>query len=71
VWGTITTQRTQLVHPFEKLADEGAELLGRDTPGGRRMRETAEFYAFFRQKMAEFVKQWQAYRQNLHNHPGG
>jgi hypothetical protein len=71
VWGTITAQRTQLVHPFEMLASEGAELLGPDTPGGRRMRETAEFYAFFRRKMAELVKEWQAHRQELFNRAGG
>jgi DNA-binding transcriptional regulator GbsR (MarR family) len=69
VWGVITAQRTQLVDPFERLASEGAELLGPETPGGRRMRETAEYYAFMRRKMAEFLKEWQAYRQEIFGEP--
>ena len=65
VWGVITAQRTELVGPFERLAHEGSVLLGPDTPGGRRMRETAEYYSFMRRKMAESLKEWQAYRQEL------
>jgi hypothetical protein len=75
VWGVITAQRTELVGPFERLAHEGSVLLGPDTPGGRRMRETAEYYSFMRRKMAENLKEWQAHRQELFGHavggPGG
>jgi DNA-binding transcriptional regulator GbsR (MarR family) len=67
VWGTITAQRINLIDPFEELAREGAELLGEDTPGGRRMRETYEFYAFMRRKLAENLKEWQDHRHLLHS----
>src|SRR5690606_6807695 len=43
LWYEIALQRGDYIDPFVKVAEEGAELLGRDTPGGRRMAETAEF----------------------------
>lgn len=65
VWGTITEQREQMIEPFERLAAEGAELLGPDTAGGRRMRETYEYYAFMRRKLPETLKEWREYRREL------
>jgi DNA-binding transcriptional regulator GbsR (MarR family) len=65
VWGTITAQREQMIEPFEQIAAEGVELLGADTPGGRRLRETQEFYAFFRRRMPELLKEWRDYKQEL------
>lgn len=63
LWHTITMQREQLIEPFERLAAEGAELLGPDTPGGRRMRETQEFYAFMRRKLAGLLAEWQHHKR--------
>ncbi len=68
VWGTITAQRSELIGPFEQLAEEGAELLGPDTPGGRRMRETREYYAFMRRKFAENLAEWREYRKQVLDH---
>jgi predicted transcriptional regulator len=65
VWGTITTQRGQGVEHFERLAADGVRLLGFDTPGGRRMRETEEFFAFWRRWEPEFLKKWREHRQTL------
>lgn len=65
VWGTITVQRQQFLEPFERLAAEGVELLGPDTPGGRRLRETQEYYAFFRRKLPELVQEWREHREKL------
>jgi DNA-binding transcriptional regulator GbsR (MarR family) len=62
LWYTITMQREQLIEPFEQLAAEGVELLGPDTPGGRRMRETQEFYAFMRRKLATLMEEWQEHK---------
>jgi DNA-binding transcriptional regulator GbsR (MarR family) len=71
VWGVITAQRTQMVEPIEQIAGEAVQLLGEDTPGGRRMRETQEFYAFMRRKLQETVKEWQAYRQEIFGDQAG
>ena len=63
LWYTITMQREQLIEPFERLAAEGAELLGPDSPGGRRMRETQEFYSFMRRKLTGLMQEWQAHKR--------
>lgn len=65
VWGAITAQRTQGIETFEQLAEEGAELLGPDTPGGRRMRETQEFYAFTRRKFTDMLEEWREHRRKV------
>lgn len=65
VWGVIATQRGRSSEPIEQLAAEGMRLLGPDSPGGRRMRETQEFYAFFRRKLPELLDEWQEYRRKL------
>jgi predicted transcriptional regulator len=71
VWGTITAQRERLMEPFERLAAEGVDLLGRDSPGGRRMAETAEFYAFMRRKLPETMAQWREHRRSRLSEPAG
>lgn len=71
LWGTITAQREQLMEPFERLAREGAELLGPDSPGGRRMRETEAFYAFWRAKLPEHLKEWREHKRSLFGDPPG
>lgn len=65
IWGVITARRTQIIEPIEQLAAEGAELLGEDTPGGRRLRETQQFYSFFRDKLPETLKEWEEQRRQL------
>jgi hypothetical protein len=69
VWGTITAQRIQGIAPFERLAEQGAELLGPHTPGGRRMRETQEFYAFMRRTFSEMIEEWRRHRQKVFDLP--
>jgi DNA-binding transcriptional regulator GbsR (MarR family) len=65
LWATIIMQRDQLIEPFVRLAAEGAELLGPDTPGGRRMRETYEFYRFMHRKMADLLEEWQEHKRTV------
>jgi DNA-binding transcriptional regulator GbsR (MarR family) len=65
LWYTITAQREHLLVVFEQLAAEGAELLGPETPGGRRMRETQEFYAFMRRKMDSLLQEWREHKTRL------
>jgi DNA-binding transcriptional regulator GbsR (MarR family) len=65
LWYTIVMQRDQLLDQFLRLAAEGAELLGPDTPGGRRMRETYEFYQFMHRKLATLMDEWQDYKRTV------
>lgn len=63
LWGTIIAQRVPMIEPFERLAAEGVQLLGPDTPGGRRLRETHEFYGFWRRRLLAYLEEWRAHRQ--------
>jgi DNA-binding transcriptional regulator GbsR (MarR family) len=63
LWYTIIIQRDQLIEPFMRLTAEGVELLGPDTPGGRRMRETYEFYQFMHRKLASLMDEWRDYKR--------
>lgn len=63
LWYEITLQRGDYIDPFVTVANEGAELLGRDTQGGRRMAETAEFYAFIRRKLPSLLAEWREHKR--------
>ncbi len=66
LWSTIVKQRSHTIDPLIQLADEGVRLLGADTPGGRRMLETREFYRFFDQRLTDLLAEWQQHRARLH-----
>lgn len=62
VWGNIVLQQQRVNRFYEQVAAEGVDVLGLDTPGGRRMQETVEFYAFMRDEVPRMVERWRAYR---------
>lgn len=63
IWSEIYLSREALLEPFERLAAEGVALLGSDRPGGRRMAETAAFFAFMRKEMPALMERWKEYRR--------
>jgi DNA-binding transcriptional regulator GbsR (MarR family) len=64
VWGSIILQQDQVLETYEQVAAEGAEVLG-DTPGGRRLRETKEFFAFLRSEQPRIIERWYERRRAL------
>ncbi|MGH3727334.1 MAG: GbsR/MarR family transcriptional regulator [Micromonosporaceae bacterium] len=65
VWGTIFKQRLPTLQVYEKAAAEGVSLLKPGSPGSRRMRETQEFFAFFRAEQAKLMERWREHRRVL------
>lgn len=65
VWSRIFLQRSELLTDYEKAAAEGVETLGPDTPGGRRMRESQEFFAFLRTELDAVMARWREHRSQL------
>lgn len=63
VWGTILTQRSGMIKMYEEAVAAGVELLGTDSRGGRRLRQTREFYAFLRAEQPHLIERWRAHRQ--------
>lgn len=62
VWGSIILQSDRVLARYEEIAAEGARVLG-DTPGGRRMRETQEFFAFLRAEQPRLINRWREHRR--------
>ncbi|WP_433873173.1 GbsR/MarR family transcriptional regulator [Saccharopolyspora sp. CA-218241] len=65
IWSRIFLQRSDLLSHYEKAAAEGVETLGPDTRGGRRMRESQEFFAFLRAELDAVMARWREYRPQL------
>ena len=63
IWSEIYLKREGLLEQFERVAAEGIELVGRGRPGGRRLAETAAYFAFMRKEMPELVERWRRHRQ--------
>jgi DNA-binding transcriptional regulator GbsR (MarR family) len=61
-WYEATVFKTAALQRFEAVLAEGAELLGPDNPAARRLRETQEFFAFFRAEMPALIERWRASR---------
>lgn len=64
VWGSIILQQDQVLEGYEEVAAEGARLLA-GTPGGRRLDETREFFAFIRDEQPQLIERWRARRRAL------
>jgi predicted transcriptional regulator len=60
VWSDIYGRAFQGVHAYEKAAREGIEIVGADTPGGRRLEETADFFAFLTEEYPALFDRWRA-----------
>jgi predicted transcriptional regulator len=63
VWGSIIFQQDRVLARYEEVVAEGAGVLG-DTPGGRRLQETKEFFAFLRSEQPHIIDRWHAHRRN-------
>lgn len=63
LWYEISLQRGDFLEPLIMIADEGVELLGPDSRGGRRMAETAEFYRFMSERLRSVIAEWREHRR--------
>jgi DNA-binding transcriptional regulator GbsR (MarR family) len=61
-WYEATVFKTEALRRFEDVLAEGVELVGADGPAGRRLRETQEFFAFFRGELPALLERWRASR---------
>ncbi|HEU4541677.1 MAG TPA: MarR family transcriptional regulator [Jiangellaceae bacterium] len=62
IWSEVYLNREGLMEPFERIAAEGVELIGRERPGGRRLAETQAFFAFMRKELPALMERWREYR---------
>ncbi len=57
-WAAIVERRMGFVEEFVRLFEDGAEVVGPQTPGGRRLAGSAEFFAFFGQEIEALLARW-------------
>lgn len=65
VWGTIIKARIPLLEHWESALDDAIEEVGPQRPGGRRLIETREFYAFMRKETEAMMDRWKEHRRTL------
>ena len=49
-----------MLRRWEQAMAEGAEALGPESPAGRRLEETREFFAFLREELPAMMERWRA-----------
>ena len=65
VWYAITMQRQEALDRSIRFLRDGVELLDQARPGGRRVRETLEYYQFMRAELPETMVRWRERRAGL------
>ena len=65
VWSAITAARLPMLWMWEQAVADAAELVGPETRGGRRLRETEEFFRFTREETAGMIERWKQRRRTL------
>lgn len=61
LWSSVILGRATLLENWESALAEGADELG-DRPGGRRLREAQEFFAFLRHDIEGTMERWKQHR---------
>ncbi|MGW7523243.1 GbsR/MarR family transcriptional regulator [Streptomyces sp. NPDC054783] len=62
-WYEALTSREAVIKRWEEALREGVAGLGADTPAGRRMAETLDFFEFIEQDVAQMMERWRAHRE--------
>jgi DNA-binding transcriptional regulator GbsR (MarR family) len=64
-WSAITNARMPMLWLWEQAVHDAADLVGRETRGGRRLTETEEFFRFMREETSGMIERWKAHRRTL------
>src|SRR5512147_2505263 len=60
-WYEALTSREAIIKRWEEALREGVTSLGEDTPAGRRLAETLEFFEFIEKDVTGMMERWRAY----------
>ncbi|WP_035954719.1 GbsR/MarR family transcriptional regulator [Kitasatospora sp. NRRL B-11411] len=62
VWYEATANRDRTLLRWEAGLADGVEALGADTPAGRRLADSLEFFGFLRVELAGMMQRWREWR---------
>jgi hypothetical protein len=57
-WVRILRDRLEGLMEYETVLLEGVDVVGADRPGGRRLAETAELFAYLRTELPKLLQRW-------------
>jgi DNA-binding transcriptional ArsR family regulator len=62
LWYEITFARDPLVARWASAAREGIGILGPETPAGRRLADSHDFFVFLQQELPAMLERWRAHQ---------
>lgn len=65
VWATINEQRFRNLKRWAQAIDEGIDLVGPDTRGGRRLRQSQAFFLFMDERFPALIAEWHEKKDEL------
>ncbi|MET8561647.1 MarR family transcriptional regulator [Streptomyces flaveolus] len=65
-WYEALTSREAIIKRWEDALREGVTSLGADTPAGRRLAQTLDFFEFIERDVAGMMERWRAYQEKKH-----
>jgi DNA-binding transcriptional regulator GbsR (MarR family) len=60
VWDEVLRLRDRLMERWTAVLRDGIDLLGRDTPAGRRMADSVHYFEFVNDELSSVLARWQA-----------
>ncbi|MFI1854850.1 MULTISPECIES: GbsR/MarR family transcriptional regulator [Streptomyces] len=60
VWYEAVSKRDHILERWQRTMQDGAKVLGPDTPAGARAIRTAEFYEFMQAELLDMLARWRA-----------
>src|SRR5215218_1775150 len=61
-WYEVTIRRDQMLMRWQEDLREGVEVVGADTPAGKRLEETRRFYEFVHEELPALMEKWRKRR---------
>ena len=58
LWSRVVTSEMAVLSRFEETVSAGIDVIGLHRPGGRRLAETREFFAFLREELSGLLARW-------------
>jgi DNA-binding transcriptional regulator GbsR (MarR family) len=64
LWFGMYVARSASMTAWEDVLAQGAKAVGQDSPAGRRLDESREFFAFYREEVAKLMDRWERRRSS-------
>src|SRR5215211_245318 len=70
-WYEVTIRRDEMLIRWQEDLREGIEVVGADTPAGKRLEETRRFYEFVHEELPMLLEKWRKVRSELASDEAG